>query len=203
MVALDGARILRAESGTLTAPSDAEPSRIGRDFLRDRGADRGADRAVDQLRVSSQINACSGIKHLRLEQEIDGLRVYGAYVKATIRDRGELVQVIERAARPTGAMAPLHDQDALVAALAALGYEVAVPAKTRAHAEAQDGSGTDNANFSTPADGSSPRMLMYPWSIGAELRRGGQRGAAPGHHHSPFRRTSGPRRLPTSSSARA
>src|SRR6185369_4118964 len=28
-------------------------------------------------------------------------------------------------------------------------------------AEAQDGSGTDNANFSTPADGSSGRMQMY------------------------------------------
>mgnify|MGYP000994546173 CR=1 FL=1 len=32
------------------------------------------------------------------------------------------------------------------------------------NAEAQDGSGTDNANFSTPADGSSPRMQMYLWT---------------------------------------
>lgn len=31
-------------------------------------------------------------------------------------------------------------------------------------AEAQDGSGTDNANFSTPADGRSPRMQMYLWT---------------------------------------
>jgi extracellular elastinolytic metalloproteinase len=31
-------------------------------------------------------------------------------------------------------------------------------------AEAQDGGGTDNANFATPADGSSPRMQMYLWS---------------------------------------
>jgi hypothetical protein len=30
-------------------------------------------------------------------------------------------------------------------------------------AEAQDGSGTNNANFSTPPDGSSPRMQMYLW----------------------------------------
>src|SRR6185503_13370531 len=29
------------------------------------------------------------------------------------------------------------------------------------NAEAQDGSGTDNANFSTPTDGQSPRMQMY------------------------------------------
>lgn len=31
-------------------------------------------------------------------------------------------------------------------------------------AEAQDGSGTDNANFATPADGSSGTMQMYLWS---------------------------------------
>ncbi len=31
-------------------------------------------------------------------------------------------------------------------------------------AEAQDGSGTNNANFSTPNDGSSGRMQMYLWS---------------------------------------
>ena len=32
------------------------------------------------------------------------------------------------------------------------------------NAEAQDGSGTDNANFATPNDGSSPRMQMYLWN---------------------------------------
>ena len=31
-------------------------------------------------------------------------------------------------------------------------------------AEAQDGSGTNNANFFTPADGSRPRMQMYVWN---------------------------------------
>lgn len=30
-------------------------------------------------------------------------------------------------------------------------------------AEAQDGSGTDNANFATPPDGQNPRMQMYLW----------------------------------------
>src|SRR5262249_13402071 len=37
------------------------------------------------------------------------------------------------------------------------------------HVEAQDGSGRDNANMSTPADGSSPRMQMYVWG-GVETR---------------------------------
>jgi extracellular elastinolytic metalloproteinase len=32
------------------------------------------------------------------------------------------------------------------------------------NAEAQDGSGTDNANFATPADGSAPRMQMFLWT---------------------------------------
>jgi hypothetical protein len=37
-------------------------------------------------------------------------------------------------------------------------------------AEAQDGSGTNNANFSTPSDGTSPRMQMYLWDgIGDSL----------------------------------
>lgn len=35
------------------------------------------------------------------------------------------------------------------------------------NAEAQDGSGTNNANFFTPADGSNPRMQMYLWTQGA------------------------------------
>jgi hypothetical protein len=32
------------------------------------------------------------------------------------------------------------------------------------NAEAQDGSGTDNANFATPSDGSNPRMQMFLWT---------------------------------------
>jgi extracellular elastinolytic metalloproteinase len=32
------------------------------------------------------------------------------------------------------------------------------------NAEAQDGGGTDNANFSTPSDGTRPRMQMYLWT---------------------------------------
>ena len=32
------------------------------------------------------------------------------------------------------------------------------------NAEAQDGSGTDNANFATPRDGQNPRMQMFLWT---------------------------------------
>ena len=33
-------------------------------------------------------------------------------------------------------------------------------------ADSQDGSGTNNANFSTPVDGSRPRMQMFLWDVG-------------------------------------
>ncbi len=40
------------------------------------------------------------------------------------------------------------------------------------NADAQDGSGVDNANFATPADGSQPRMQMYLWDVTAPQRDG-------------------------------
>ncbi len=39
----------------------------------------------------------------------------------------------------------------------------------RVNAEAQDGSGLNNANFATPADGSSPRMQMFEWTSPAQV----------------------------------
>ncbi|HEY0156520.1 MAG TPA: M36 family metallopeptidase [Thermoanaerobaculia bacterium] len=40
------------------------------------------------------------------------------------------------------------------------------------NAEGQDGGGTNNANFSTPADGSRPRMQMYLWNTANPERDG-------------------------------
>jgi extracellular elastinolytic metalloproteinase len=39
-------------------------------------------------------------------------------------------------------------------------------------AEAQDGGGTNNANFATPPDGSNPRMQMYVWTQTSPARDG-------------------------------
>ncbi len=39
-------------------------------------------------------------------------------------------------------------------------------------AEGQDGGGTNNANFSTPPDGSAPRMQMYEWTSTTPRRDG-------------------------------
>jgi extracellular elastinolytic metalloproteinase len=40
------------------------------------------------------------------------------------------------------------------------------------NAEAQDGGGTNNANFATPSDGSRPRMQMYLWTFSTPNRDG-------------------------------
>jgi hypothetical protein len=40
------------------------------------------------------------------------------------------------------------------------------------NAEAQDGGGTNNANFATPPDGSRPRMQMYLWNASTPNRDG-------------------------------
>ncbi len=40
------------------------------------------------------------------------------------------------------------------------------------YADAQDGSGTNNANFATPPDGSNPRMQMYLWNQTSPMRDG-------------------------------
>jgi PKD repeat protein len=40
------------------------------------------------------------------------------------------------------------------------------------NAEAQDGGGTNNANFATPSDGSNPRMQMYVWTQSNPKRDG-------------------------------
>jgi extracellular elastinolytic metalloproteinase len=40
------------------------------------------------------------------------------------------------------------------------------------NAEAQDGGGTNNANFATPSDGSNPRMQMYLWTFSSPNRDG-------------------------------
>lgn len=40
------------------------------------------------------------------------------------------------------------------------------------NAEAQDGGGTNNANFFTPADGVNPRMQMFLWTLTTPMRDG-------------------------------
>jgi subtilisin-like proprotein convertase family protein len=51
------------------------------------------------------------------------------------------------------------------------------------NAEAQDGGGTNNANFFTPADGGSGRMQMYLWTLSSPQRDGDVDNGVVTHEH--------------------
>jgi hypothetical protein len=127
------ARVYSAGPGqVLTAPSQAAPAAVVAGFLRDLGVGPAADH-LRIVRESQRPRA--GLLHLRMRQEVGGLRVVGAYVKATLTERGELVHVIEKLAPvpAQGIAAPrASEREALAAALQHLGYELStLPAETR------------------------------------------------------------------------
>lgn len=124
-----GTRIIRSETGALTPPSSAARDAIVSAYLSERGVHTGS------LTNATEIPGRAGVTHVRFEQVIDGLRVHDAYVKAALDEHGQLLQVIERVATPTGTIAKpaINERAALAAALLDLGYGAAVPAKVGAH----------------------------------------------------------------------
>lgn len=119
-VTSDGARILRPESGHLTAPSSDDAATIAADFLL---AHTGVA-SPDELTVDARSTSPNGVTHVRLIQVVDGLRVYGAYARVAISERGEVIQAIERLARVTDTIADpsIDERAALDVAMTNLGY---------------------------------------------------------------------------------
>ncbi|MEO5881656.1 MAG: M36 family metallopeptidase, partial [Caldimonas sp.] len=112
LASVDGRPLAAARAGgpaqTLTA------------FLQSHGRD-GASLAA--LRTAETRNGARGITHLRVEQSVDGLAVYGAYAKAAFDRSGNLVHLIDRLSRvPAAGLAParVDAQQALRVALARL-----------------------------------------------------------------------------------
>lgn len=124
----DGARIVRsATTNPLTTVSTADQTSIVREFLRDR---YGA--AVEQIKQTTATPTRDGITHVRFEQRINGLRVYGGYAKAAFSPDGELLQVIDRLADiPLVTHAAVLPGDALVTKCNDMGWQVATPTVTR------------------------------------------------------------------------
>src|SRR5688572_7997996 len=82
--------IYRSSPGKpLTPPSSAAPGAVVAKFARAHGRDPAT------LRATGQSRAANGNLHLRYEQAIGGYRVAGAYLKATVSPRGELLHVID------------------------------------------------------------------------------------------------------------
>lgn len=100
-----------AAGQNLTGPSQDAPGQIVADFLRANGR---SNQTASSLVAVSENPTTSGITHVRLEQLVGGLTIYGAYVKAALNAQGELIQVIEMLA-PVGPVgrAGVNETDAL------------------------------------------------------------------------------------------
>ena len=113
----DGARVHASFSTgqPLTPPSRAAAADVAKGFL----SVRHAGRTIDSLVVTGEFER-DGITHLRLGQKVDGLDVYGTYVKAAVNRFGELVHLVENLDDPPpGRLQPalIGPSDALAAAV--------------------------------------------------------------------------------------
>ena len=97
-VARAAPQVSRAEAGQVLMASRAAPDALVAGYLRSRGR---AEAAVASLRSASSAAGRGGATHLRMQQMAEGLTVHGAYVKATVNSRGELVHVIDHLAPVT------------------------------------------------------------------------------------------------------
>ena len=112
--------VTRGETGRpLTRASRGAPDEIAAGYIRSRGG--SSDALMGSLRTERTSPGANGVTHVRMEQEVDGLKVHGAYVKAAVNANGELVHLIDRlyevrSVRPNRIDAP----EALSAAMAHL-----------------------------------------------------------------------------------
>jgi extracellular elastinolytic metalloproteinase len=115
----DEAQVDADDGRPLTGPSSDAPDSIVRSYLRDR-----VGGAAEQLTVISQSTSRRGVTHVRFEQSVNDLRVHGAYVKAALSSRGELLQVIHKVATATqlGPKPMVSDASALTTAFIEYGY---------------------------------------------------------------------------------
>jgi hypothetical protein len=113
------ARIERAAAGkSLTAASNATPEAIVAGYMRGKGRPQAV---VSSLRTTGKSTGANRVTHLKMEQVVNGLQVHGAYVKAAINSRGELVHLIDRTVVvSTVAPSRINAAQAVKAALAAV-----------------------------------------------------------------------------------
>ena len=164
--------------GALSFPSSASPARVVADFLTAHGHDaatantiadapgrsRIAGQAIDRSDFTRSDN---GLTHVRVDQRIDGLVVYGSYVKAAINEQGQVVHLIENLA-PVSPItrAAISEDEALNAAIGRLHPAVASPRQMRSE-EGRTRSDRSGYFYSEP----TVTRVLVPMSDGS-LREG-------------------------------
>ncbi len=132
------AQIYAADArGALTFPSTASPTRVVSQYLashghdvataRSIGDDAGRDRIAAEAAGGFALSG-DGLIHIRADQRVNGLVVYGSYVKAAINEQGQLVHLIENLAPVTDIVpAAINETQALRVALGRVHPGVSAP----------------------------------------------------------------------------
>ena len=157
--------ILGAGSGLpLTLPQAGSAPAIIRDFVRDQHV--GTELGTLATERESHL-ATRGLTHVRMTQEIDGLRVHGAYVKATVDDQGALVHIIDNlASAPAGGLAPAGiGEDEALRTVLALHHPAVDPGTMRT--AGQDGNTTAYAHDGTFHREPTVTRVAVPFDSGA------------------------------------
>ena len=54
-----------------------------------------SEEVLSSLRDAGEIPGARGVTHVRLEQQVDGLSVYGAYVKAAVNEKEAIRRMVD------------------------------------------------------------------------------------------------------------
>jgi hypothetical protein len=114
------------DRGALSLPSTDSSEAVVMQFLAAHGHDAATARTIADVNAnrnsfasqSTGARADSGLTHIRADQRVNGLVVYGSYVRAAINEQGQVVHLIENLA-PVSVItkAAIDEEQALFAAL--------------------------------------------------------------------------------------
>lgn len=130
------------DRGALTLPSTDSPTAVVAQFLASRGHHVATIRSIADVTpkghgIASQSARFSpsddGLIHVRVDQRVNGLLVYGSYIKAAINEQGQLVHLIENLAPVPADITPamIDEEQALRVALGRVHPGVAAPRLSR------------------------------------------------------------------------
>ncbi|HEX6098106.1 MAG TPA: M36 family metallopeptidase [Thermoanaerobaculia bacterium] len=126
------------DRGALTMPSTASPDVAVSQFLTSRGHDAATARSAaagteSRGRIATAAagrvaDPATGLIHVRADQRVNGLVVYGSYIKAALNEQGQIVHLIENLAPVTDVVpAAIDEESALGVAIGRLHPHAAAP----------------------------------------------------------------------------
>jgi extracellular elastinolytic metalloproteinase len=171
------------DRGALTLPSRDAAADVVVRFLTSHGHDAATARTIADVtpgrtRIAGQSSETTGARysrsengltHMYADQRVDGLVVYGSYVKAAINEQGQVVHLIENLTPVTGsiARAAITEAQALRAALGRVHPGVAAPRHGNFTQDGAVAANEEGGYFYT-----APQVTRVLVSIDGTLREG-------------------------------